>query len=544
MGRLFVPTSVACGSLTRSLAEPIVGVPMTVTGRVTYSGGPGGTPTISNTSVNVNPNPGAVGHSRSLSGNTVSLTSNSFSPATAGTYTVTWRAQVNEALSAVCSGTFVVYPPTVATCGTLTVNPAEPEIGQQMTVRVQPTYSGGPPTTTVSGASLRVTPTPGNVAIEAGYPTWGGGNLDILSKPFAIATAGKYMVTWKVTINEKTLDCGGALDFFYVLRHPYMKVEQGDVLAGTGFATNASQPCAAISAPHNPTAGVVGWNAGSPGYGGAGIDYAAYALNYIQDIATSRRNGAVPQALSFSNASNPSVAPNSLSPGSGLFGGMFGSLTNCVDYWGSKPADSAMKPVSGPTISLDGFNTSGNYVYNGGGNLTINGGQISNGVRITLYVYGDVSITDRIVYAGNGGWNKLEQYPNFTLVVLGSIFIKPSVTELNGVYVAIPATNYVTPAVKNDFANPQQGTITTCANNFTGYTPANIAADNNLCNNRLLVVGSFVANHIFLLRSYGSVATNAPAEIFQYSPELWLAPTSDGQVGDTYEAVVGLPPVL
>jgi hypothetical protein len=134
--------------------------------------------------------------------------------------------------------------------------------------------------------------------------------------------------------------------------------------------------------------------------------------------------------------------------------------------------------------------------------------------------------------------------PTFKLIVLGSIYIDRDITQLDGTYVAVPANDYANPPTPALFDSPRQGTIITCANNFDTVTPDQIATNNDICRTKLTVNGSFVANQIFFLRNFGSLTDDQPGELFNYSPEMWLAPGDGSATSGTYKSIVGLPPVL
>src|SRR5206468_719752 len=106
--------------------------------------------------------------------------------------------------------------------------------------------------------------------------------------------------------------------------------------------------------------------------------------------------------------------------------------------------------------------------------------------------------------------------------------------------------------IANNFSILQKGTISTCsvpgAGPFRSYDPSNAAANGMVgaCNSQLVVNGSFVANQVYMARTFGTVSDSAnPGEVFNYSPETWLSGSSlpNSQAG-SYQSVVGLPPVL
>jgi hypothetical protein len=97
------------------------------------------------------------------------------------------------------------------------------------------------------------------------------------------------------------------------------------------------------------------------------------------------------------------------------------------------------------------------------------------------------------------------------------------------------------------------GSIYTCA---TSAAP--LPLDGNLysaCNNKLVVNGIFSANQILLMRTVGSVGqanagetagSNNAAEVFNYSPAMWLAQPPGGSTtgSSNYDSITSLPPIL
>jgi hypothetical protein len=183
-------------------------------------------------------------------------------------------------------------------------------------------------------------------------------------------------------------------------------------------------------------------------------------------------------------------------------------------------------------------------VYNGGGNVTINGGNVPNGKKVTIYIIGNARITSDIAYAGsNGVWPNVNQIPQIKIVVQGVLHIDAGVNRLDGVYAAVPDNNNFM-NVNNSYANPRPGTISTCSNVFTVRNPGSIAPFLNACDETLEVNGSLSGNHIFLLRAIGTMSNGPAAESFKFSPEVWLVPNDNSTIDPSYQSIVGLPPVL
>ncbi len=177
---------------------------------------------------------------------------------------------------------------------------------------------------------------------------------------------------------------------------------------------------------------------------------------------------------------------------------------------------------------------------------------------LTIFVDGDVHIRGNIVY-GNTNWGSIDKIPSFQLIVKGDIFIDSGVSQLDGLYVAQPNGG-------------TGGNIYTCSSpSGVGYTSANSDLLDK-CRRQLVVNGAFVAQKVFLSRSFGSLRNSYPgehlvngvaqdctdsgttgvkdcaAEIFNVSPEMLLAqPGTTAQSGPTtgkYDFITSLAPVL
>lgn len=538
------PTNVACGGLAINPTKPIKGNFVQMTGFVTYSGGPV-PPVINSPGMKVSGPAGTFYPGASLGGGGGTLTIAAGLPLNAaGTYTAQWTININEHKPVVCSGVFTVWPPTVATCGSLTVS-SDPLPNQPISITGTITYTGGPDPASTSGPSMTVTG-PGSTQVTGTTLGGSSGTVTIPSN-LKVSAPGTYTAHWSANINELgTVSCSGT---FEVLQHPYVQVNGGDVVAGAGFAAPNSSgsvvPCSA--APRDTSAGIAACNSKTgPNYDGAGDEYAAYALSYIQEFATAQTHNP-PTGLSFSNINDT----GSVNAAGGMFGGMFGSVANCVDYWGNIPPSAVHSTWPGGsdyTIGAGGIAASGTHTYfvtaTGSGPLMTEAVQIPDGAHLTVYIDGDLRIKGNITYQ-NSSWSSTNDIPSLRVIVHGSIFIDNAVTRLDGTYVAVPDSTYAT--ATNLYGSPKPGTISTCSKNNTSYDPTAAGANPVVdCNNQLTVNGSFVANQIWLLRTHSTlgVAGSEPAEIFNYNPATWLAPGSEDQIKPIYQSVQGLPPVL
>lgn len=165
------------------------------------------------------------------------------------------------------------------------------------------------------------------------------------------------------------------------------------------------------------------------------------------------------------------------------------------------------------------------------------------GARKDILVRGDVYISGNITYDPTAPWNAAT-IPAFRIISLGgNIYIDPSVTALDGLYVAVPSSAGV------------GGYIFTCASSSGPLTSAQVAAQ---CGNQLVVTGAMAAKQVKLLRTYGDVgastnagdqdpysAGNRASERFIFTPELWLPrQASTPPAGYQFDAIANLPPVV
>ena len=399
--------------------------------------------------------------------------------------------------------------------------PLDPNMGYSLTPGVTVSISQSPNSPTISIVSI-VKPGGGSYyshgqigavnnsgtlqATFAGIPptSSGGGGVGI------------YTVTWNLYTNGTLLtQCS---DTFPVVYLPYANVYGGDVMVGA--SPSYSSGTSTCSAP-NTKAGAYSWNNHkAAGFPGAGAQYAVQTLSDITDFASALGStNAPPHSLSFANNA---VGVND---GQGLFGGNFGAIT----------AD------CGFTSDL---NEPGVTHING--NTTLNIGTLLAGSRkIYEVTNGNVYISSDIKY-DTAGWTDPTQIPYFKLVVVGgNIYVGSGVKQLDGIYVA-------------ESTSASNGVIYTCAKgNGSAWTPS--AADltagyYTTCNQTLTVNGAFVAAQVQFERTHGTVgqaqasdnistSPSPDAEVFNYTPEVWL-PRNAGAPNGGYDTITGLPPVL
>jgi hypothetical protein len=347
---------------------------------------------------------------------------------------------------------------------------------------------------------------------------------------------GRYVVSWGITGSEGigTGGCGGDAsnpqDRFKVTDKPYFDVKNGDVSAGSGMATGATGGTNCTQVGRDKKAGIVSWNQRAAGnYAGAGTDYAALALNHLQDFVTGQHSNSLrPDGLAFANTPNNDTHGSRINHSAGFFGGLFLPGFGCTDnYWQYAPNSTVDRGnvhtyVKGGHVTIDG---------NGDG---ISGGTVNNGQKITYFVNGDVYINSPIKFSGS--YSSTKQIPSFTVVVKGNIYIANDVSRLDGFYVAEPKSNGSGGKIFDCSSGPFQSGVPSMFNTNLYDT----------CNHHLTVNGAFAAKQVWLLRTAGTVSTTS-AETFNYTPEIWLQHPFNGNFNgrpDRYDAISSLPPVL
>lgn len=317
-----------------------------------------------------------------------------------------------------------------------------------------------------------------------------------------------------------------------IANFPYFSITGGDVAVGAGMTAETPTGGTTCTAEDNK-AGVVSWNQEATGnYAGAGTQYAALALDYLQDFATAQNSNLAPSGLAFANTD-----PNYVQPPD-LFGGNFGNFMGCMrDYFKDHPT--TQTPVHNITQNSGDI---GKTIYMQG-NMKVGSLSIPNNSQTTVYVDGDVYITGSGIKFTDA-YASVAAIPSFDLIVKGNIYIAPGVGQIDGLYVAEPNVS--------GNGTPSDGVTYTCAatpykTSTTSPTDAQTYLTSNLytqCRATPLTVnGSLVARQVWLLRASGSLSSNNAAENVNFSPEVWLnAPPEPGT--DTYDAITSLPPVL
>lgn len=380
--------------------------------------------------------------------------------------------------------------------------------GDQISIQVQ----GPDPTNTFNyGPTVIRPPPPADNSLTATTGTIG-----------PVGATGTYTITYNL------LDSSGSVilrcsNNFKVVNMPFFRVDGGDVSAGASMGVGGVN-CATTADQY---AGVVSWNKENAAYNGAGTQYAAFALNYLQDFATSQGTASqAPKGLSFSNTKNVNISGN----GTDTYGGAYGSETCAPDYFSNHPTVATFN-------SFHTFNNASDIgkTFYMTGTLNISAYiPVPNGTHTTIYVDGDVVIGSSIRYTNNypGG---VVDIPSFTIIARGNIFVSKWADHLDGWFIAEPTT-----ATSND------GIFYTCSYTWHTAPALDSQLQNNCDNSTLSVNGAVTARQVWMTRTLGTLNANTPSETFTLVPEVWLgSPFSNSSAsGASYDSITSLPPSL
>ncbi|MDO8591896.1 MAG: hypothetical protein Q7R60_03185 [bacterium] len=334
---------------------------------------------------------------------------------------------------------------------------------------------------------------------------------------------------------------------------PYFRAYGADIAAGGWFNSGSSSCSPAASTFRAPTysplsniyKGGVMTYARSNGTGG-GSQFGALALGLIEGSSgagepygfTSGSSGY--NRLSFANA-----LPASLSVANFWGGFLEGSdahqASHCLpDYYGTHQPSAS---VAG-SINLNAAN--GNYYVNS--SVTLSGGiqvRANPSTNLAYFVNGNVYINNDITYAG--GYTA-DNVPKFALVVRGNIYVAPSVSRLDGLYIAQPDTTSAA-TISNS------GVVWTCHDGTTNIPSYTYVRDNcGGVHGKLTFNGAVIAKQVAFLRIGGDSAiagANEPAssgniaEVFNYTPEMIIGGGFfNGGSKYKVESLISLPPVF
>jgi len=294
------------------------------------------------------------------------------------TTTQTWhllQENVSWHHSVSCTFTATVISPPAITCH-IDISPSNPQPGDTLDIKATATTSGGsgppvPYSASLVSTSLGITkPYTGTIDPTGSPPDNRKVHIVTASNPLVIGT---YTITFKITspVNQVCTNT------FSVSNKPYHKVYGGDVMAGAGINPST------FSCDFDVDAGIIGWHDSSRG-AGAGTQLAAMALGLIQSFASGQTRAS--SQFDYLTFANPGVVGDT-------YGGDMGDLPCPANYY--------QPPSGASTLALSSINigSSDSGERQRSGDLTITGGTIGIGKRVTIYVDGNVKITNNIQYS-------------------------------------------------------------------------------------------------------------------------------------------------
>jgi hypothetical protein len=368
---------------------------------------------------------------------------------------------------------------------------------------------------------------------------------------------------------------------------PYVQAFGNDVIGDSAFnaTTSGGSTCGAAG----DTSGIYTFSHATSGSRGPSAgsysQFGAQALAAIEGLGSAglRSAGNPPSGsigLSFSNTSGTSGGSGD---GSAL-GGNFGtSLCAPSPDYSSEELPAAQQHSYSSSDTNNSTMSSGDWNAGSGADSTTvigstafpsgpnNTGTITvpEGVSAAIIVNGNAYIDSNIVYQNSNSWSSISQIPSLWIIATGNIYIDPSVTNLDGVFIAQPSGN-----------GQNTGIIDTCANEdgAISITQDYLYGDGNGlpgCDNQLTINGAFMDQATMLDRSFSSLRYSTPgeypadgesnscgtpgqainssdsggyptcaAEVFNFSPEIYLAPPALEQIPGKYDYITSLSPVL
>lgn len=207
-----------------------------------------------------------------------------------------------------------------------------------------------------------------------------------------------------------------------------------------------------------------------------------------------------------------------LPPSGALYGG--GLDANLLPTLDPEYSDFGGTDYNSGTLDLSTLDA-GEYKYTYSGTFPLKlRGDVAAGTRVIIDSSKAVYITENITY--NSG-NDIDSLP-LLVVHAPRIVVVGSVSEIHGIFHA--DNNFYTCGL---ISGPT-------------YTSFKQNEYDEICNNTSLkVYGAVITKNLHLSRTKGNWPTSDPAEMFYYTPEVWLP---RGQRTYKYDSFVSLPPVL
>lgn len=426
-------------------------------------------------------------------------------------------------------------------CVSVSPSTAVPQPNAPFTVTIllqNDTPSGGPPVSAANGYVATVSLSgPGGP-----YPTQtvgyapatinpDGGQANGTMGPITVSQSGTYTLT--LNFSGAGNSCPAKVSTFTVGDTPFLRAYSGDITAGIAYGGVCSSYVPAGIKTYSEPPG------GGTYYGGAAVEYAAYALGAIEGFTSASQRTAAPtgpNGLSVSNTADPPYGGDSNQP-------------ICRPDYFAQSNIVPLEPITG-IISLASLTAGREYhfVAPDASPIKINGCPAMLSGAYTVYIDGNAIINCDIVFNPNITMtNGLADGNMLFMFVKGDLMVDDSVNRLDGFFAAQPGGTYGT------------GTIYTCAHgNGTPYTdPVDLYP--SACRSSLVINGAISAAHTRFLRVAGSSSlspTNTPetagspniAETIQFTPDMFIGepalPPTQGNNTGLWDYATSLPPTL
>jgi hypothetical protein len=174
--------------------------------------------------------------------------------------------------------------------------------------------------------------------------------------------------------------------------------------------------------------------------------------------------------------------------------------------------------------------------------------------RVTIYnegrtVIGRISSVgaEKLAYDTTSSWDFVSDIPLVKVVTKGNMFIDDNYDQVDGLYIAVP----------NEINPDNTGEIHTCSSFAQGIDVTRPSLNQNFvalsCNRKLEINGAFIAKRVHLLRTNGNIESGLRgepygsgniAEVFRFSPEMYLALLSNAGGSGRFDSILSLPPAL
>jgi hypothetical protein len=203
-----------------------------------------------------------------------------------------------------------------------------------------------------------------------------------------------------------------------------------------------------------------------------------------------------------------------------------------ADIPGDTPVSNRLTTAS--QLSNLNLNSLTSGTYYASSNLAISPSSLMPNQHLTIVVLNSptnpnasVTITGNIT-DNNATYSSLDQIPSLTIIA-NHIYVSGNVTELYGTYIARDRFNTCNdPSLSSQTGFNLNQTLAGIGNSSDGAWSA-------ACKNQLTITGALISkNRPSFLRTNGAGRddTSTPAEIIQYSPNLYLTPYALSQLGD------------